>query len=478
MQIFVSYCHEDTLPARALVGALTTAGLDIWLDDKLRVGSEFTGAIEQRLVQASWVVVLWSEQSCKSEWVRAEAEFARMADKIVPIRIDACKLPLPFNLRHTLDLPWSRAGQSFETLEPLLLFFRSEKVERTGGHMSAAVLHQILSAKALSTEPSSALLMRVLRHYEVSDLERLVAEDDAHANFILGVMAQEGTQTPRDQRRAYILLRRAARDGIERAYLGLSECYRSGLGVPRDVQRALSVRRACAENGVALAAARLGSHYLYGWDVDRNAKESFAWFKTSAEGHCPAGMDGLGVAYLMGHGTKADPKAALHWLEKAASYGLGEAITMLGALYADGEVVHRDRDRALKLFEAGFHAGYHSAAMHLGELLIDLDRPSAREDALVWFKRAGACGVPGSLIHAAKLIIAYPHLAASDGEPFDLAVQAADNGDSQAADLAAELARSNPAYAALAERERSFADRLTRSNASTPKAAARWRFRW
>jgi hypothetical protein len=48
--------------------------------------------------------VLWSERSINSQWVLGEAEKARVQQKILTLRLDACALPVPFNVLHTLPL--------------------------------------------------------------------------------------------------------------------------------------------------------------------------------------------------------------------------------------------------------------------------------------------------------------------------------------------------------------------------------------
>ena len=53
--------------------------------------------IEERLRGAKAVVVIWSSDAVKSQWVRAEAAFVRNAGTLVQLSIDGAIPPLPFN---------------------------------------------------------------------------------------------------------------------------------------------------------------------------------------------------------------------------------------------------------------------------------------------------------------------------------------------------------------------------------------------
>lgn len=60
--------------------------------------------IEERLRDARAVVVVWSSDALKSQWVRAEADFARMAGTLVQLSVDGTIPPMPFNQLHCAQL--------------------------------------------------------------------------------------------------------------------------------------------------------------------------------------------------------------------------------------------------------------------------------------------------------------------------------------------------------------------------------------
>lgn len=76
----------------------------MWRDDDIPPHRAFGDVIAERLDAARAVIVLWSEEAAKSDWVRAEAEHARMAGKLVQLTLDGSPLPLPFSQIQCEDL--------------------------------------------------------------------------------------------------------------------------------------------------------------------------------------------------------------------------------------------------------------------------------------------------------------------------------------------------------------------------------------
>jgi hypothetical protein len=102
--VFLSYAREDRERARALAHALESDGWSVWWDRKMVAGETFDETIERQLAAANSVVVLWSEYSISSEWVRSEAAAASERDVLVPALLDDVKQPLEFRRRHAADL--------------------------------------------------------------------------------------------------------------------------------------------------------------------------------------------------------------------------------------------------------------------------------------------------------------------------------------------------------------------------------------
>ena len=118
--VFISYKREDKEYARAVAEALTARGLHVWWDVDLLPGDRFADEIQSVIAQSEMTVVLWSERSVLSTWVRAEARVAMEASQLLPVRLDGAAIPLPFNDLHTLDLTAWDGTVGADDLAPLV----------------------------------------------------------------------------------------------------------------------------------------------------------------------------------------------------------------------------------------------------------------------------------------------------------------------------------------------------------------------
>ena len=107
-EVFVSYARPAERQARLVTEALRSMGFGVWRDDELPAHRAYSDVIEERLRAAKAVVVVWSADAVRSQWVRAEADLAREAGTLVQLSIDGALPPLPFNQIHCIELSaWS-----------------------------------------------------------------------------------------------------------------------------------------------------------------------------------------------------------------------------------------------------------------------------------------------------------------------------------------------------------------------------------
>jgi TIR domain-containing protein len=103
--IFISYARPDRERARLLAQALEQRGWSVWWDHDIPPGRKFDDVIEEALAAARCVVVLWSQASTASDWVRNEAGEAMQRQVLIPALIDAdVKIPLGFRRLQAADL--------------------------------------------------------------------------------------------------------------------------------------------------------------------------------------------------------------------------------------------------------------------------------------------------------------------------------------------------------------------------------------
>ena len=94
--LFISYARSDRPRAEQLAHALERAGWSVWWDREIPPGRSFDEVIEEALALARCVIVLWSEASVRSEWVKTEAAEAAQRRILVPILADGARIPLEF----------------------------------------------------------------------------------------------------------------------------------------------------------------------------------------------------------------------------------------------------------------------------------------------------------------------------------------------------------------------------------------------
>jgi TIR domain len=102
--IFISYAKTDRLLASKLAAMLEAEGWTTWWDTTLIPGDDFRNEIMTQLGRARAVIVIWTDASIKSDWVRSEAGRAQADRKLIPVKLPHLvykDLPPPFDVLHT-----------------------------------------------------------------------------------------------------------------------------------------------------------------------------------------------------------------------------------------------------------------------------------------------------------------------------------------------------------------------------------------
>ncbi|HEY2481034.1 MAG TPA: TIR domain-containing protein [Caulobacteraceae bacterium] len=106
--VFISYARSTETQARQIGEALRALGYGVWRDDEIPAHRAYADVIRERMNEAKAVVVVWSAEAVKSQWVRSEAERARAEDKLVQLSVDGAELPMPFDQVQCADMNgWS-----------------------------------------------------------------------------------------------------------------------------------------------------------------------------------------------------------------------------------------------------------------------------------------------------------------------------------------------------------------------------------
>ncbi|HEX8150120.1 MAG TPA: TIR domain-containing protein [Pyrinomonadaceae bacterium] len=118
--IFISYAREDRGRAEQLARVFERQGWTVWWDRELLAGHVFSKEIAEALAGAKAVIVLWSQSSVASNWVKDEAQDGAVRDALIPVLIDKIGLPLGFRQYQAADLSEWDGSTATEELNDLL----------------------------------------------------------------------------------------------------------------------------------------------------------------------------------------------------------------------------------------------------------------------------------------------------------------------------------------------------------------------
>lgn len=119
-KIFISYSSKDRKTTRSLVKILEKFGWSVWWDKNIAPGKAFDKAISQALDAAKCIIVLWSKNSVKSDWVMEEALEGAQRKILLPTKIDSVSLPFGFRRLQTINLSRWQGSASSQSIKHLI----------------------------------------------------------------------------------------------------------------------------------------------------------------------------------------------------------------------------------------------------------------------------------------------------------------------------------------------------------------------
>ncbi len=117
--IFLSYSSQDRERIAPLIQSLEQQGWSVWWDRRIPPGKTYDQVIEQALDEARCVVVVWSQSSVQSEWVKVEADEGMNRRILVPVLIEEARIPLAFRRIQAARLVGWQGESSDHELESL-----------------------------------------------------------------------------------------------------------------------------------------------------------------------------------------------------------------------------------------------------------------------------------------------------------------------------------------------------------------------
>ncbi|HKH47976.1 MAG TPA: TIR domain-containing protein [Thermoanaerobaculia bacterium] len=216
--IFISYKREDQATAKRLAEAFEAKGWSVWWDPKLRAGEHFDTAIEEALRKARCVVVLWSQRSVQSQYVKDEASYALKLAKLVPALIEKVEPPFRFQGIHTVDLSSWDASDRFPAFRKLIDDLAAQlgppqprPAQVTDADLAKA--RELVDRIKQTAARREALYQTEIQEPDAERLRLRAVADDAEAAFQLGMRYRNGQGVPKDDGLAFDWLHKAAYSG-------------------------------------------------------------------------------------------------------------------------------------------------------------------------------------------------------------------------------------------------------------------------
>jgi hypothetical protein len=134
---FISHSTKDKPFVRKLAADLVASGVKVWLDEQnILVGDSIPEKIAQGLAESDFFLIVVSENSVNSAWVKRELnsaivhEIERRKVTVLPIKLDGAKMPDTIN-----DKLYADFSQSYEDgLEKLLRSIKARQGVTNGGN--------------------------------------------------------------------------------------------------------------------------------------------------------------------------------------------------------------------------------------------------------------------------------------------------------------------------------------------------------
>ena len=95
--IFISYSSKDRSAIKRISEFFESQGWTTWWDRQIPVAESFESVLMSELDKSKCVVVVWSQHSINSPWVKREAEQALKDKKLVPVILRPVKIPGAFS---------------------------------------------------------------------------------------------------------------------------------------------------------------------------------------------------------------------------------------------------------------------------------------------------------------------------------------------------------------------------------------------
>lgn len=125
--VFLSHSSQDNEFVRKLAEDLKSQGIQVWFDEwEIKVGDSLNNKIAEGITSSGWLVIILSQNSVKSAWVKKElnaaleSELKREQVFILPAIIEDCEIPLFLQDKKFADFRYDYYKGLDELLQPIV----------------------------------------------------------------------------------------------------------------------------------------------------------------------------------------------------------------------------------------------------------------------------------------------------------------------------------------------------------------------
>ncbi|MFI3304059.1 MAG: tetratricopeptide repeat protein [Rikenellaceae bacterium] len=176
-----------------------------------------------------------------------------------------------------------------------------------------------------------------------------------------------GVGTEQDYKTAFEYYTKSSQYEVERAFIGLGNCYYYAFGTKCDYDKAFEnySKGSRLENPEAVSG--VGLCYYYGYGVEQDYDKAFELFSQSNNGENGTALNGLALCYLNGNGVEKDVNKAVELFEKALLFDPYNAGLNFGDFWY-GSNYETDPAKTMECYTLSAEAGNPEAQNKLGIL--------------------------------------------------------------------------------------------------------------
>lgn len=160
----------------------------------------------------------------------------------------------------------------------------------------------------------------------IAELEPLVAEGYAPAQYQMATIHLNGWGTNKSAQKAFELFKAAADQNYPDAQFSLSTMYSEGKIAKKDLKMAFKLMQKAAEKNLASAQFNLGVMYAKGQGIRKDNLKAARWYQRAADQNYALAQYNLALMYYEGKGVEKSNYQSYIWNTVASYSGYQNAI--------------------------------------------------------------------------------------------------------------------------------------------------------